>query len=60
MHEKFDKGFCLCVVVVGGETEEGWEIGRSKWFVTFRSQLNKMKLNSYANQVKKDQVHFRG
>ena len=51
---KFDKGFCLCVVVVGGETEKGWEIRRSKWFVTFISQLSKMKLNSYANEVKSE------
>ena len=37
--------FCPNVVVVGGETEEGSEIGKSKLIMTFVSQLSKMKLH---------------
>jgi len=42
------QGFCRYVVVVGEETKQGWEIGRSEWFMTFVGQLSKVKLPTTA------------
>ena len=47
------QGFCPYVVMVGEETKQGWEIGRSTWFMTSVGQLNKVKLPT-TSKVKND------